>query len=97
MEGKNDKKAEDAKPLGPTLTLTAQNVFLGLHGDATGCRNHRRVTDYFKSVSSNPVNTNDAAVGTDANVNTKSDGTEVVAAFDGDCNFIPQCQMGRFS
>jgi hypothetical protein len=82
MEDNNDKKAEDAQPLGPTLTLADQNVYLGLHGDAAGCRNPRRVTDYFKSVSSNQADANTATV--DADANTKSEDTEFVAAFDGD-------------
>jgi hypothetical protein len=87
MEDKSYKKAEAAQPLGPALTLTDQNVYLGLHGDDTGGRNPRRVTDYFKSVRSNPADVNTAAV--DTNASSKSDATEAVATFDsdGDGNF----------
>jgi hypothetical protein len=81
MEDKSDKKAEDAQPLGPALTLTDQNVYLGLHGDTTATsRNPRRVTDYFKPVSGNPVDVNNAAV--DTNANSKSDATKAVMTFD---------------
>jgi hypothetical protein len=73
MEDKSDKKVEDAQLLGPALTLSDQNVYLGLQGDAKGCRNPRRVTDYFKSVSRNPPDVNTAAV--DTNAKTKSDAT----------------------
>jgi hypothetical protein len=83
MEDKSDKKAEDAQPLGPALTLTDQNVYFGSHGDATATgRNPRRVTDYFKPVSGNPVVVSNAAV--DTNANSKSDATEVVTTFDSD-------------
>jgi hypothetical protein len=78
MDDKSDKKVkeeptEDALPLGPTLALAEWNDYLGLHGDATGCRNPRRITNYFKSVSSHPGDVN-ATVGT--YVNTKSDASD---------------------